>query len=46
MPLSESILIAIICMAVVFAVLGILWAIVRIFSLLIKSIEQGQNKKR
>ncbi len=46
LPLSKSILVAIFCMAVVFVVLGVLWAIVRIFSLLIKSIEQKQDKKK
>ncbi len=37
--LSESILIAIFCMAVVFAVLGILWALIRIFSRIIQKLE-------
>ncbi len=46
LPLSQSIFVALICIAVVFMVLGVLWAIVRIFSLLIQSIEQSRNKKR
>jgi Na+-transporting methylmalonyl-CoA/oxaloacetate decarboxylase gamma subunit len=46
LPLSKSILVAIFCMAVVFVVLGVLWAIVRIFSLLINSIEQRQDNKK
>lgn len=39
MPLSDSILVAIFCVVVVFAVLGILWAIIRIFSSIIRVIE-------
>ncbi|WFR59242.1 OadG family protein [Anaerocolumna sp. AGMB13025] len=40
MSISESILIGLFCMAVVFAVLGILWAIIRVFSSIIMSIEK------
>ncbi len=43
MALGESILVALFCMAVVFAVLGILWAIIRCFSLIILSIEKKSN---
>jgi Na+-transporting methylmalonyl-CoA/oxaloacetate decarboxylase gamma subunit len=43
MSLPESILTALFCMLVVFAVLGILWAIIRVFSLLINLIEK-KNK--
>ncbi len=39
MSLPESILIGLFVMAVVFSVLGILWAIVRLFSLVINKIE-------
>ncbi|QHQ60526.1 hypothetical protein Ana3638_06880 [Anaerocolumna sedimenticola] len=44
MALYESILIALFCMSVVFAVLGMLWAIIRIFSLIIVSIEKRNEK--
>lgn len=44
MPLSESILIALFCMAVVFAVLGILWAVIRFFSLIIGLLENRAAK--
>ncbi len=40
MQVAQSILVAIFCMAVVFAVLGVLWAIIRIFSMLITIIEK------
>jgi Na+-transporting methylmalonyl-CoA/oxaloacetate decarboxylase gamma subunit len=43
MSLSESILIALFCMAVVFAVLGVLWAIIRVFSTIIMSIEKKRG---
>jgi Na+-transporting methylmalonyl-CoA/oxaloacetate decarboxylase gamma subunit len=39
MQVTQSILVAIFCMAVVFAVLGVLWAIIRIFSMIITMIE-------
>ncbi len=35
MAFSESVLVALFCMAVVFAVLGILWALIRLFSIII-----------
>jgi Na+-transporting methylmalonyl-CoA/oxaloacetate decarboxylase gamma subunit len=44
MTLSESILVAIFCMAVVFAVLGVLWLIIRLFSLAIQTIEKRNEK--
>ena len=44
MTLSESILIAIFCMAVVFTVLGMLWAIIRLFSIIILAIEHRKEK--
>lgn len=44
MLLSESILTALFCMAVVFAVLGILWAMIRIFSSFIGMIENKHGK--
>ena len=40
MSISESILTALFVMAVVFAVLGILWGIIRLFSSIIRSIEK------
>ncbi len=47
MQVTQSILVAIFCMAVVFAVLGVLWAIIRIFSMIIMIIEKkfGQEAK-
>lgn len=39
MAFSESVLVAIFCMAVVFAVLGILWALIRLFSMIIGMLE-------
>ncbi len=45
MAISQSILVALFCMAVVFAVLGMLWAIIRIFSLIINLIENNQQKE-
>lgn len=45
MPLIESILVALFMMAVVFAVLGVLWAIIRIFSLMINAIENRDKDK-
>lgn len=44
MTLSESILVALFCMAVVFAVLGILWFIIRLFSMAIQAIEKRNEK--
>jgi Na+-transporting methylmalonyl-CoA/oxaloacetate decarboxylase gamma subunit len=44
MSLSESILIALFCISVVFAVLGLLWAIIRVFSSFIKAIEKRNEK--
>jgi Na+-transporting methylmalonyl-CoA/oxaloacetate decarboxylase gamma subunit len=44
MSLPESILTALFCIAVVFAVLGILWAIIRLFSSLIQVIEKKNDK--
>ncbi len=44
MTLSESLLIALFCMAVVFSVLGILWAVIRLFSATIMTIEKKKEK--
>jgi Na+-transporting methylmalonyl-CoA/oxaloacetate decarboxylase gamma subunit len=44
MSLSESILIAVFCMAVVFAVLGILWVLIRLFSAVIMGIEKKNDQ--
>lgn len=40
MTLSESVLVALFCMSVVFAVLIILWALIRLFSSAIQLIEK------
>jgi Na+-transporting methylmalonyl-CoA/oxaloacetate decarboxylase gamma subunit len=47
MQVAQSVLVAIFCMAVVFAVLGVLWAIIRIFSMIITMIEKkiGREEK-
>ena len=47
MQLAQSILVAVFCMAVVFSVLGVLWAIIRIFSMIITMIEKniGRDEK-
>ncbi len=45
MPVSESILVAIFTMSVVFAVLVLLWAIIRVFSFFINKIEKGHAAK-
>lgn len=39
----ETILVALFVMAVVFAVLGVLWGIIRIFSFIIKKIETSKS---
>lgn len=44
MSLSESFLTAIFCIAVVFAVLGILWVLIRLFSAFIMSIEKKNTQ--
>ena len=45
MAISQSILVALFCMAVVFSVLAMLWAIIRIFSLIINAIENNHGKE-
>ncbi|MDF2905219.1 MAG: hypothetical protein K0R34_540 [Herbinix sp.] len=45
MAISQSILVALFCMAVVFVVLGMLWAIIRIFSMIINAIENNHSNK-
>ncbi len=40
MQVTQGILVALFCVAVVFAVLGVLWFIIRIFSMIIAVIEQ------
>jgi Na+-transporting methylmalonyl-CoA/oxaloacetate decarboxylase gamma subunit len=45
MSFSQSILVALFCIAVVFVVLGVLWAIIRIFSLIINFIENNHEQK-
>jgi len=45
MSLSVSILTALFCMVVVFVVLGILWAIIRLFSSFIRVIEKKSEEK-
>ena len=44
MSLSTSVLVALFCMIVVFAVLGILCVIIRIFSSIIRTIENKNVK--
>jgi Na+-transporting methylmalonyl-CoA/oxaloacetate decarboxylase gamma subunit len=44
MALSESILIAIFCMAVVFSVLIMLWGIIRAFSAIINMLENKNDR--
>lgn len=44
MSIFQSIIIALFCMAVVFSVLIFLWAIIRLFSVLIKVIEKRNEK--
>lgn len=43
MSVSESILTALFVMAVVFAVLGILWGIIRLFSSIIRKVEASST---
>jgi Oxaloacetate decarboxylase, gamma chain. len=43
MSVSESILVALFCMLVVFIVLGVLWALIRLFSLVIQAIEKKND---
>jgi Na+-transporting methylmalonyl-CoA/oxaloacetate decarboxylase gamma subunit len=45
MSLSASILVAFFCMAVVFTVLCVLWALIRLFSSLIRFIEKSKENK-
>ena len=45
MAISQSILVALFCMAVVFSVLGMLWAIIRIFSVIINMIDNNHGKE-
>jgi Na+-transporting methylmalonyl-CoA/oxaloacetate decarboxylase gamma subunit len=45
MPLSESLLVALFTMAVVFTVLILLWVIIRLFSSMIRVIERDKGKK-
>ncbi|MHB8130521.1 MAG: OadG family protein [Mobilitalea sp.] len=44
MSFSDSILTALFCIVVVFAVLGILWAIIRLFSWVIRAFEKINEK--
>lgn len=44
MSISESILVALFCMLVVFSVLVILWALIRLFSSVIQLIEKNNEK--
>lgn len=43
MSFTQSIFTALFCMVVVFAVLVVLWAILRIFSVIIRFIEMQRN---
>ncbi|HHV12205.1 MAG TPA: OadG family protein [Clostridiales bacterium] len=44
MSFFDSVLVAIFCMSVVFIVLGLLWAMIRLFSIAIAAIEKRTNK--
>lgn len=44
MSISESILVAIFCLAVVFSILALLWGVIRIFSSVIQYIEHTGKK--
>lgn len=43
MSVLESVLTALFCMLTVFAVLGILWGLIRLFSIIVQSIENKQE---
>jgi Na+-transporting methylmalonyl-CoA/oxaloacetate decarboxylase gamma subunit len=45
MTFIDSVLTALFCMAVVFAVLAMLWGIIRIFSYVIREIEKRSMKE-
>ena len=45
MPLSEAIIDALFCMVFVFAVLAMLWGVIRIFSATVRAIEARKNKR-
>ncbi len=44
MSFIDSVLIALFCMSVVFAVLGLLWLTIRIFSVIITTFEKRMNR--
>lgn len=44
MSFSDSVLVALFTMSVVFAVLAMLWAIIRVFSLIIQTLESRKAK--
>lgn len=43
LSISETVLVALFVMAVVFTVLGILWVIIKIFSFIIRGIEENKS---
>ncbi len=43
MSVAESVLVALFCMLVVFVVLGVLWALIRLFSMIIQAIEKKKD---
>ena len=45
MSLFDSVLVAFFCMSVVFAVLGLLWVTIRIFSITIIAFEKKVNRR-
>jgi Na+-transporting methylmalonyl-CoA/oxaloacetate decarboxylase gamma subunit len=44
MPFTDSVLVALFCMLVVFVVLGLLWVTIRIFSIAIIAFEKKINR--
>lgn len=46
MPIDQGILVAIFCMSVVFAVLGLLSVLIRVFSSLIRVLENKINSSK
>ncbi len=45
MNLTDSILVALFCMAVVFCILAVLWGLIRVFSFIIRSFESKSNSE-
>ncbi|HKL79292.1 MAG TPA: hypothetical protein VJ888_02525 [Mobilitalea sp.] len=45
MPLSEAIITGLFCIAFVFAVLAMLWGIIRVYSASVRAIESRKSKR-